>query len=307
MIASLVEPSFLPRAAKSATEALEGVEPLLLLVPIGILAALAFALLRPARRVEDRLMGPLRPAPDVYQWRDVVSLAGLFVISQLVLVIYAQGQVNGPGAAEAKPPTEFELTFIEMVWAGLGMFALMSIYIVAVSFGRRGGVEALGLRARTPARVFGGRSLSAIGRYLTVLPAFYLTTLLLVFAYTLLGQELPVQEVAVDIQEHLDKRFLLIVLFAVVLQPLFEEILFRGFLLELLGARFGMKAGVVISSVVFGVLHGSAVVPITALAFALAWIKLRTGSLWSVFLVHAIHNGAQITIASFALESTPPA
>ena len=81
--------------------------------------------------------------------------------------------------------------------------------------------------------------------------------------------------------------------------PLVEEILFRGFLLEFVRERAGDLAGIVVSSAVFAVLHGTAAaLPIFGLACLLASIKLRTRSLYAAWLIHAAHNGLQTFLLS---------
>ena len=79
-----------------------------------------------------------------------------------------------------------------------------------------------------------------------------------------------------------------------------EEIVFRGWLLNVLAARHNLKIAVVVSSVLFGLLH--ALNPgFTALAlfnlclfglFAALW-ALREGSLWGICGLHAAWNWAE--------------
>lgn len=84
----------------------------------------------------------------------------------------------------------------------------------------------------------------------------------------------------------------LFVLVAVVLAPLFEEALFRGFLFRGLANSFGWVWGALISAGVFGIAHLQLDVflPLAALGFALAWAYRQTGSLWTPITMHAVFN-----------------
>ena len=74
--------------------------------------------------------------------------------------------------------------------------------------------------------------------------------------------------------------------------PLAEEIFFRGFLLGGLIRPLGVTAAVVVSSVIFAVNHGdvSVMVPVFISGVLLAWVYVRTGSVWPSFVAHAGQN-----------------
>lgn len=80
---------------------------------------------------------------------------------------------------------------------------------------------------------------------------------------------------------------------AIILAPLFEETLFRGVLLPVLGQRLGAPQAVLISAVVFAIAHLSLteLVPLFLLGIGLGWIRWRSGSLSSSVWMHAIWNG----------------
>lgn len=88
------------------------------------------------------------------------------------------------------------------------------------------------------------------------------------------------------------------VLFTVVIVPLFEETLFRGFLQPLLVQNLNDGAGVVLTSLLFAMLHGtSAFLPIFCLSLLLGGLMLRTQRLGVVWAVHGGHNALVVTIA----------
>lgn len=93
----------------------------------------------------------------------------------------------------------------------------------------------------------------------------------------------------------------LFVVVAVVMAPLFEEIVFRGFLFRGLANSWGWVWGALASAAVFGLAHLQldVFVPLATLGFFLAWAYKRTGSLWSCIAMHGIFNA--IAVLAWAL------
>lgn len=79
---------------------------------------------------------------------------------------------------------------------------------------------------------------------------------------------------------------------AIVLAPLFEEALFRGVLLPVVGSRWGGGAAVLISAAVFALAHLSLseLVPLFVLGVGLGWLRWRSGRLGASVLMHALWN-----------------
>jgi membrane protease YdiL (CAAX protease family) len=83
------------------------------------------------------------------------------------------------------------------------------------------------------------------------------------------------------------------ILFIALAPGVAEEFLFRGYIQRRLARRWGMWAGVLITSLLFGVMH---IMPHTVLfAFVLGiWLGLmawRTDSVWPGVICHALVNG----------------
>ncbi|MEB3266477.1 MAG: type II CAAX endopeptidase family protein [Cyanobacteriota bacterium] len=80
---------------------------------------------------------------------------------------------------------------------------------------------------------------------------------------------------------------------AVVLAPLFEETLFRGVLLPVVGRRWGGGRAVLISAAVFAMAHLSVgeFIPLLVLGLGLGWLRWRSGRLAPCVLLHALWNG----------------
>ncbi|MEB3308137.1 MAG: CPBP family intramembrane glutamic endopeptidase [Cyanobacteriota bacterium] len=88
---------------------------------------------------------------------------------------------------------------------------------------------------------------------------------------------------------------------AVLLAPLFEEMLFRGVLLPVLGKRWGMGWGVVVSALTFGLAHLSLgeLMPLFLLGTALGWLRVSSGRLAPCVLMHSLWNA--LTFANLLL------
>ncbi len=88
----------------------------------------------------------------------------------------------------------------------------------------------------------------------------------------------------------------MILIAAGALAPFGEEFFFRGFLFRAVRHRFGLAAGVVVSSIVFAAIHGAPlqVFLIIPIGIVLALAYHRTGSLWVVITMHAVFNSTQI-------------
>ena len=87
------------------------------------------------------------------------------------------------------------------------------------------------------------------------------------------------------------------ILFGVVFAPVFEELLFRGFLFPLLARSMGSWLGILFTAIPFGLLHGAqnhwAWQPIVLIAMAggaFGYARYRTGSTTAGFLMHAAYN-----------------
>ena len=91
------------------------------------------------------------------------------------------------------------------------------------------------------------------------------------------------------------------VLVAVVMAPLFEEIVFRGFLFRGFANSWGWVWGALASAAIFGAAHLQLDVflPLAALGFVLAWAYKPTGSLWTCITMHALFN--LIAVVAWAL------
>ena len=107
------------------------------------------------------------------------------------------------------------------------------------------------------------------------------------------------------------------VLMLAVLAPVMEEVLFRGILLESVREKYSSGRAIVLSALMFGVIHiiPQQVVNAFVIGLILGYIYVRTDSLWPVIIIHALNNamayvimqwsdGANITIRSLIENDT---
>lgn len=90
---------------------------------------------------------------------------------------------------------------------------------------------------------------------------------------------------------------------AVVLAPLVEEVIFRGFLFGLCRRQWGAGPALVVSSLVFAAFHTSvdAFLPLTIVGLALGYVYHRTRSLYCAMFFHVLFNLATLVTLSYRL------
>lgn len=84
----------------------------------------------------------------------------------------------------------------------------------------------------------------------------------------------------------------------VLLAPLIEEVLFRGFLLRTLVNKIGIIWGSVVSALVFALLHvpWQSIIPIFILGLILNSVVIRSKSLWPAIGFHILNNAITFVI-----------
>jgi hypothetical protein len=93
---------------------------------------------------------------------------------------------------------------------------------------------------------------------------------------------------------------------AIVLAPLFEELFFRGFVQPLLSRTFGTVAGVLITAVLFGALHGfeyswvwQYALFISLAGAVFGFLRARTNSIIPSTVMHGCFNAVSVVALAF--------
>ena len=87
--------------------------------------------------------------------------------------------------------------------------------------------------------------------------------------------------------------FCIVVIGAAVISPIYEEILYRGAFYTFFRERYGIWGGVLISSIIFTVVHIPTynTLPVNFLSgVAFAWLYEKTNSILSAMIAHALFN-----------------
>jgi membrane protease YdiL (CAAX protease family)/ferredoxin len=94
----------------------------------------------------------------------------------------------------------------------------------------------------------------------------------------------------------------LTVVVVAVLGPVIEEAMLRGVLLGAVRPRIGVWPAIVLSAVVFALLHASvwSLLPLTVLGVGLGWLAARSRSLWPAIFAHVVYNAVLLTFALLA-------
>jgi uncharacterized protein len=80
---------------------------------------------------------------------------------------------------------------------------------------------------------------------------------------------------------------------AFIIAPIVEEIIFRGFILQGLIKYLSPLSSVLITSLIFALLHFefASIIPLFIIGSMLGFIYLRKKSIWDCLIYHAINNG----------------
>lgn len=97
--------------------------------------------------------------------------------------------------------------------------------------------------------------------------------------------------------------YVLTFLMLVIVAPLAEEIIFRGWLYGKLRARIPAIPAILLVSLLFGIVHGQWNVGVTVFVMSIAMCSIRelTGTIWGGLLIHILKNG----IAFYLLYVNP--
>ncbi|MEK4761189.1 type II CAAX endopeptidase family protein [Viridibacillus sp. FSL E2-0187] len=94
---------------------------------------------------------------------------------------------------------------------------------------------------------------------------------------------------------------LIAIISAAVISPIYEEIFYRGFIYRWLRTRIGFIGAILLSSIIFTIVHIPTynVMPVnffSGIIFALAYE--RTNSIWPSVIIHGLTNGIMVLLTS---------
>jgi len=98
-------------------------------------------------------------------------------------------------------------------------------------------------------------------------------------------------------------RSVLAILTIVIVAPIVEEFVFRGVLLQRFAAKWGQVTAVLVSSVLFGLLHAD-ILGKTIFGIVMAMLYVRTGGLWLPIACHMLNNALGVALSFMPWTST---
>ncbi len=171
----------------------------------------------------------------------------------------------------------------------LFIYAILVVIIAVINRRRGTGIGA-------GARAFRQLPLAALF-YVAVIPFLMIATQAWHWLLQhLFGMEIELQGVAQFIAQERSWLQVAYMFTAVIVAPLYEELMFRGIIFPYLAKRIGLAGGIVLVSVLFALMHfhRPAAVPLFLLSGALCLAYWRTGSLWVAIGMHALFNAVTI-------------
>ncbi len=225
-------------------------------------------------------------APSPWSLRDTIIGAGFTLIPLATLSILSTASGSGQPPKHVAASTDLHLALLTFFVNSIieAMFILAPFYY-AFHRTAKNRMATLGLRGFHP--VSGGVAiiLGATG------------TLVTIYSYSAIIQmlHLPAQTNLTQLQQELavyPQTLRAELLVAVFVAPIFEEIFFRGFLLQGLRHYFGDTWAVLISSLIFAIIHFSvgSFLLLLVLGIILGVMRIKTNSIWPGIILHALNN-----------------
>jgi len=229
---------------------------------------------------EPILAVPAPPPDPFWNWADCALVIGLLVTLIALILFAAAGFVYFIPSLRTNPAPlllPVQLAFYVAIY--------LALFLV--------------LRLRHDKPVF-----TSLGWKRTVsnrtLLYFGIGGLLLSPVISLIATLFHTPEVQMDALDQLEKYPVILAIFgimAVTIAPLFEELLFRGFLQPLFSRTFGFIAGILITGILFGLLHSvqyknvwQYVAAVSFVGIVLGAVRYRTGSIIPSMVMHGCYN-----------------
>ncbi len=243
-------------------------------------------------------------------WRDLivfvaVAFAGLIILSNL-LVVGVMAWLHVP-RDQIVPFVKTSATFNALetaLW-----YAVLMIYLFAAIRGRGGNAfwRSLGWRRLHP------KTTSASTAYMACLLGGIALNVIVEAAskFVPTKAKLPIEALFHD-----RAGILWLMAVGVLLAPLVEETIFRGYLYPVLARSFGVAWGVIVTGIIFGAMHAvqlwggwGQIGLLMLVGIVLTYVRARSGSVLSSYLLHLGYNGflfLGLYVTTGGLRHLPP-
>ena len=107
-----------------------------------------------------------------------------------------------------------------------------------------------------------------------------------------------------EMSAQMGDNLLIIFVFAVLINPIFEESFFRGFLVVGLARNYGRWNAMIMVAALFGAIHVNPTQIVSAFAFGLFlnWLMLSTAKLYYTIIAHSLYNASALLQGSFLAD-----
>ncbi len=230
---------------------------------------------------------------------ETVAWGPLHVIGAGVLMFFAEAILLIAETAyfliagDKNVPRDFLLIFNSLFRDTL--VACVIVWFVTKKLGHR--VSVLGLTTKDLFKNIG----RGITGYIAVLPPLLVSLIAMAVIVKFFAYEPPPQNVVqIYLKKSSDPYLLFFTLFVAGIGPVIEEIFFRGYTYGALRQKFGVRNGMVLTSLIFAAFHMNlaAFIPIFFLGMFLCYLYEATGSLVPSMIAHMLHN---LLMVSFTL------
>ncbi|MBU3759344.1 MAG: CPBP family intramembrane metalloprotease [Candidatus Omnitrophica bacterium] len=228
---------------------------------------------------------------DGTQWKILmlVKAAVYFVCASLAVnLLLALFQLTLPERLSENSALLVQTTVVDV---------LCLVFILSLVREAGGRARDIGLRIR-PQNLFKEAAVG-VTAYLAIFPVFMGVLLALAAAAQFFSYQPPAHPlVDIFIEEEQKNPGLILysVILATTVAPVLEEVFFRGFCYKIFKARLGQRAGMFLSAMLFGLVHGNpfAFLPIFILGLGLAYVYEKRGSMTAPVTLHLVHNSVFI-------------
>jgi membrane protease YdiL (CAAX protease family) len=210
-------------------------------------------------------------------------VAGGIVVGAGVFVFHMSMGILGQDSTSAAKP--IVAIFSQVLWSGFVLIYFYTLVRVRTDspFWRTMGWRGLNLGVQPVTasllRCMGGGAILAVivsffGRFLNE------------------KTELPIEALF-----HSRLTVILLMVFGILVAPIVEETMFRGFLYPILARQFGIGAGVIVTGILFGAMHAQQlwggwgqIGLLILVGILLTWIRAKTGTVAASYFVHLGYN-----------------
>ena len=220
-----------------------------------------------------------------------VLIVGFFLVGQIILPFF----FGFLGINPANLSLAFKALYVLLSYCTMAFCGLLVLYLSIKEFFP---LPKIWFNFQLTVKGF----LWGIGGYLVALPLVVVVSLINQQLWQGQGGSNPILFLALQSQDKLALALFFIT--ASIAAPVFEEIVFRGFLLPSITRYLPVWGAVIVSSLVFSFAHLSLseVLPLTTLGIVLGFVYMRSQNLLSSILLHSLWNSGTL-LSLFVLGS----